>query len=383
MELYVHIPFCVKKCDYCDFLSEAYDADIRAKYTDALCAEIRLCAAALPGRHIESVFIGGGTPSWLELPLMEKILDAIDTSFSIDLQAEYTIEVNPGTVDTAQFKVYRTYGINRISIGLQSANDDELKLLGRIHDYNRFLHTFEYARNAGFTDINIDIMTGLPGQTPAKLLNTIRQVTRLFPSHISAYALMIEEGTPFYIDYRFGQLQLPAWEENRRMYHYAVCAVKAAGYHHYEVSNAAKPGFECRHNLKYWLLEDYLGFGASAASNVGRQRFTLLPDAEGYIAALESGGELLSEAEELSPLDRAAEYVMLGLRTTHGIEKEEYERLFRAPFAPLETLLEGYLRLGLARQTEERWRFTPRGFLLSNQLIGELLDAQAEQRYRA
>jgi len=378
--LYFHIPFCASRCAYCDFCSTADRRDLIPRYQAALIQHLREAAPRFEGRPVDTVYFGGGTPSWYGAKNLMELLGDIRKHYSLAPEAEITLEANPDSVSLPDLKLLRRAGFNRVSFGVQSANDAILRFLGRRHDWAGAVRAVEEARAAGFENLSLDLMYGLPAQSREDWADTLRRAIELQPKHLSCYGLKFEEGTPLW---RFrNSPDVPDDDLQADMYLYAVDTLAAAGYAQYEISNFARRGYASRHNLKYWLLEDYLGFGASAASNIGRQRFTFLPDAEGYIAALESGGELVSEAEELSLLERAAEYVMLGLRTTHGIEKAEYERLFRAPFGPLETLLEGYLRLGLARQTEARWRFTPRGFLLSSQLIGELLDAQAEQRYK-
>ncbi|MBQ7677138.1 MAG: radical SAM family heme chaperone HemW, partial [Lachnospiraceae bacterium] len=281
MELYIHIPFCMKKCAYCDFLSAPHDRKMRARYTDALCREI-----SYYGRHIrepfDTVFIGGGTPSWLEIPLMERIVKAAGKAFTVKEDAEISIEVNPGTVTKDAMEAYASWGINRVSIGLQSANEEELRLLGRVHSYEHFLKTFEIARNAGIGNINVDLMTGLPGQTPDMLLHSIRQVTMLRPEHISAYSLMIEEGTLFFDAY--GQdakrqaagentVYLPTEEALCELTDLVEETLSDYGYLQYEISNFAKEGFECRHNLGYWRRVPYLGVGLGAASFYDHTRY--------------------------------------------------------------------------------------------------------------
>ena len=378
MELYIHIPFCVKKCDYCDFLSGAYDADIRCSYTEALCREIKHRAAALS--------------SWLELPLMERILETAHTSFDIDPQAEFSIEVNPGTADVTQFRVYRALGINRISIGLQSANDDELRLLGRIHDYNRFLHTYEYARSEGFTDINVDIMTGLPGQTPAKLLNTLRQVTRLFPTHISAYALMIEEGTPFYDRYKFDAVRQHAGMETEELpnedqeYELSKCAeyeLSAAGYGRYEISNYSKEGYECAHNLGYWRRVHYMGVGLGAASLIGETRSSNVRDIYTYMD-IAAGKEATASADNpfadvntvtrLSRREQMEEFFFLGLRTTEGVYRRDFIDAFGLEPEPIYgEVMNNLVGEGLLEIGEGRIVLTEKGMDLANYALAQFI----------
>ncbi len=334
MELYIHIPFCSKKCAYCDFLSAPHDKNIRAKYTEALCREIRSYAVKDTG-VIDTVFFGGGTPSWLELPLMRQIIEAIDESFEIDQEAEVTIECNPGTVTKDAMNTYARWGFNRISIGLQSANEDELALLGRIHSYEHFLKTYELARNAGIKNINIDIMTGLPGQTPQKLLKTLKQVLMLKPEHISAYSLMIEEGTPFYEAYgedakrqAAGEktLLLPNEDELCELTDLCISTLKEHGYMQYEISNFAKEGMECRHNIGYWKRVPYIGVGLGAASFYDHKRYANERDIYKYMDA-----PGIREVTALSRDDEMAEFMFLGLRMNEGISRKDFEELFGEP----------------------------------------------------
>lgn len=275
MELYIHIPFCLRKCLYCDFLSGPYSAKEQEAYTSALMREIYYRSQALGNVPVSTIFIGGGTPSWLPVDLMQQIMDAVYDSFHIMPDAEITMEMNPGTVTADSLAAYHAMGINRVSLGLQSANDDELKVLGRIHDYAGFLKTYEMVRKEGFTNINIDIMTGLPRQTIEKLDNTLRKVTMLRPQHISCYSLIVEPGTPFAEKYaedvhrrELGEptRDLPDDDLEFALYDYARTFLVKQGYGQYEISNYAREGYECRHNIGYWKRTPYLGLGIGAAS---------------------------------------------------------------------------------------------------------------------
>ena len=364
--IYVHIPFCASRCAYCDFCSTADRRDLIPRYQKALLRHLREAAPRFADRRVDTVYFGGGTPSWYGPEHLAELMSQLRRDWRIAPDAEITLEANPDSVSLPALRQLRRGGFNRISIGAQSANDAILRFLGRRHTWSQVETAVETARKAGFENISLDLIYGLPAQSRVQ--------------HLSCYGLKLEEGTPLW-KYRDSP-ELPDDDLQADMYLYAVDFLSGAGYQQYEISNFARRGFPSRHNLKYWLLEDYLGVGASAASGIGSQRFTCLPDPEGYIRAVETGEGLLSEQEDISLQERAAEYVMLGLRTVRGIAAGEYEGRYRAPFAPLEALLQSYLRLGLAREVDSRWRFTPRGFLLSNRLIGELLDAQAEQRYR-
>lgn len=351
LSLYIHIPFCKKKCLYCDFLSAPACGQERESYVKALLREINLMARAVKDYEILSVFFGGGTPSLLNKSQMERIMFAINREYNLNPDAEITIECNPATADLDKLSFYRECGINRLSIGLQSANDEELKGLGRIHSYGQFLDTFESARKAGFTNINIDIMSALPGQTYESYVDTLEKVIALNPEHISAYSLIIEEGTPFYE--RYGNAvdetypELPAEEVERKMYHATQKILKKAGYLRYEISNYAKKGYECRHNLTYWTGIDYLGMGIGAASYLQGFRFKNCTDRGEYTGfflrentislsktKLEGGHEdaifhpLHEEIQNLSLEERMEEFMFLGLRLKRGISIAEFVRQF-------------------------------------------------------
>ena len=283
LELYIHIPFCVKKCDYCDFLSFPADSNTQIRYVHALLQEIRYYGNLFGDYHVPTIYIGGGTPSWLEENLIYTVLQQVASSFHVEADAEISIECNPGTVTAKKLNVYQSAGINRLSIGLQSTNNEELKALGRIHTYDQFLKTYELARNAGFENINIDLMSGLPYQTLDKFLESLQTVIRLKPEHISAYSLIIEKGTPFYERYKFDAVKqeaglhteiLPDEDEVYRIYKATQDVLKQAGYRQYEISNFAQPGYACRHNIGYWTRENYLGLGLGASSLVENVRYT-------------------------------------------------------------------------------------------------------------
>ena len=377
--LYLHIPFCASRCAYCDFCSTAGRRDLIPGYQQALKKHLTEAAPHLASYRIDTVYFGGGTPSWYGADYLAELMGLIRREMRLNPDCEITLEANPDSVDAEGLARLRKAGFNRISIGAQSANDAILRFLGRRHTWAQVPRAVEKARRAGFENISLDLIYGLPAQSREDWTDTLRRVMELNVQHLSCYGLKIEEGTPLW---RFrNSPDIPDDDLQADMYLYAVETLAGAGYFQYEISNFAKRGYASRHNLKYWLLEDYAGFGASAASKIGSQRFTFLKDAEEYIRAVEAGENLVCESETVTASEMALEYVMLGLRTARGIEAGEYERRFRAPFAPLDALLQGYVRMGLAKQVGDRWRFTPRGFLLSNQLIGELLDAQAEQKY--
>lgn len=378
--LYLHIPFCMSRCAYCDFCSTANRRDLIPGYQHALKRHLTEAAPRLESYLVDTVYFGGGTPSWYGPDYLAELMELLRKGFRLTPDCEVTLEANPDSVDLAGLTRLRKAGFNRVSLGAQSANDAILRFLGRRHSWAQVPRAVEKARRAGFENISLDLIYGLPAQSREDWSDTLRRVMELNVQHLSCYGLKLEEGAPLW-KYRDSP-DIPDDDLQADMYLYAVDTLAGAGYIQYEISNFAKRGYASRHNLKYWLLEDYAGFGASAASKIGSQRFTFLRDVEDYIRAVETGENLICEAETVTASEKAAEYLMLGPRTARGIEAGEYERRYRAPFAPLEALLQGYVRLGLARQVFDRWRFTPRGFLLSNQLIGELLDAQAEQKYK-
>ena len=378
--LYFHIPFCASRCAYCDFCSTADRRDLIPRYQAAIRKHFKEFAPRLAGRTVDTVYFGGGTPSWYGAKELAVLLEDVKRQCRVSEDAEITLEANPDSVSFLGLGLLRLAGFNRISLGVQSANDAILSRIGRRHNWAQVPKAVETARQAGFRNVSLDLIYGLPAQSRTDWAATLDKAIALNPEHLSCYGLKIEEGTPLW-EHR-NDPDIPDDDTQADMYLYAVDRLAAAGYVQYEISNFSRTGFASRHNLKYWQLADYAGFGASAASCMGKQRYTFLRSVEGYILSVERGEELVCESEEVSLYERASEYIMLGLRTTWGIAAEEYEKRYQASFADMEKLLEGYVRMGLAKQSAGRWHFTPQGFLLSNQLIGELLDAQAEQRYR-
>lgn len=327
IELYFHIPFCVRKCFYCDFLSAPADAHIRTAYMKALKGEAVGRAAEYAGRPVISLFIGGGTPSAVEAEQIAALLQAVREHYNISENAEITIEVNPGTADPEKFKVYRAAGINRLSIGLQSADDGELAALGRIHNWKQFMDTYEAAAEAGFTNVNVDIMSALPGQTPESYRRTLQKVLELKPRpvHISAYSLILEEGTQLWEQAEQGRLVLPDEDADREMYSETKRVLEQAGYARYEISNYAMPGHECRHNCGYWQRRDYVGFGIGAASLINNARFRNKEDLRAYLdnpLGCREDRQILSREEQME------EFIFLGLRMTAGISEKGFADCF-------------------------------------------------------
>ena len=327
LSIYIHIPFCVRKCLYCDFLSAPADTMAQEKYLHALIREIEREAGQYADYEVQTVFIGGGTPSVIPATWMEKILQTVYSRFQLAKDAEITIEVNPGTVDMEKLTAYHEMGINRLSIGLQSADNEELKQLGRIHSFEDFLQTYEYVIKSGFNNVNVDLMSAIPLQTVESYQNTLKKVLSLepAPTHISAYSLIIEEGTFFYENTPV----LPDEDTDRELYKITNDILRKNGYHRYEISNYAKEGYECRHNKVYWKRGDYVGFGIGAASLVENRRFSNIRDREQYAECMEGAGNAIKEQEEiLSADEQMEEYMFLGLRLTQGVSKEAFQRTF-------------------------------------------------------
>ena len=386
LELYVHIPFCIRKCAYCDFLSGPADENARTEYVDALIREIRGQRNQFRDHYVTTVFLGGGTPSILSGEETASVFHALRESFDLAEQAEITIEANPGTVTSEKMDAWRRCGINRLSIGLQSASDRELKMLGRIHTFRDFLETFRLAREKGFSNINVDLISAIPGQTTESWKRTIEAVACLMPEHISAYSLIIEEGTPFYEIYSEGSKEgeyppLPDEEEDRKIYKMTGEILKGYGYHRYEISNYARPGYECRHNLGYWERKEYLGLGLGAASLIGECRFRNTSDMAKYIRIYGNADpdknrneEAAEEFEKLSVQDQMEEYMFLGLRKMEGVSAARFADLFSMEMG---SVYAGTIRKlteeGLLESGNGRVRLTERGIDVSNYVFSEFL----------
>lgn len=375
LELYLHIPFCVSKCRYCDFLSAPSGEEQRQIYVERLCRRIRYWSDVIHnyGYVIVSIFVGGGTPSILTEVQITQIFEAVRESFPIREDAEITLEMNPGTDVKDKLPVYRKLGINRLSMGLQSADNEELKCLGRIHTYEDFRQVYQWAREAGFTNINVDLMSAIPGQTLESYEDTLRKVADLKPEHISAYSLIIEEGTPFYERYGEGRHaeELPDEDTERQMYVRTREILADYGYHRYEISNYAKDGYECRHNLGYWDRKEYLGLGAGASSLMDHIRWKE-PD---YIGS--STGLVLEEREDFTRLrrkDEMEEFMFLGLRKINGVSEDDFYKSFRVSIDEIyQDKIEKLIKEGLLVREEDRIRLTDRGIDLSNYALSQFL----------
>lgn len=373
LELYVHIPFCIKKCDYCDFLSGSAGREVQKRYVKALLEEIA-GVSGFSERKISSVFIGGGTPSVLEASETTEIMDALRGKFRISSRTEITMEVNPGTLTKEKLEQYKVSGINRLSMGLQSTENSELKILGRIHTFEEFLDNYRLARDIGFNNINVDLMSAIPGQTCEGWEKNLRTVAELKPEHISAYSLIIEEGTPF----AERTLDLPDEDSEYRMYEDTAAILGSYGYHQYEISNYAKTGYECRHNAGYWNRTEYLGMGLGAASLVsegGRQcRFSNTGDMQEYLSGSRTPEKIRKEKIFLSAAEQQEEFMFLGLRMTEGISEKDFFSCFGVPVEKIYgQVLKKYREMGFLEKKGCFWRFTRHGIHVSNQILADFL----------
>ena len=392
--LYLHFPFCVRKCRYCDFLSFPSDEAGREIYLERLKEEIKARGAVYQDYNIETLFIGGGTPSLMTGQQLTELLDTVRVSFHVSPVGEWTMECNPGTTDAETLRIYRNAGINRLSFGLQSMNDEELKYLGRIHTAKQFEENYQAARRVGFENINIDLMSALPGQTTASWLDTLNKAAALEPEHLSAYSLIIEEGTPFWDLYgddrsdeanadgiiadggagQQGKAAIPALpdeDSERQMYHLTKRILAEKGYARYEISNYARKGFECRHNLIYWQRKDYLGLGLGAASMVGNRRFSNVSDMTGYMHDWS-----YCQEEILDRKVQIEETMFLGLRCTAGVSDRMFTEKFGQSMMDIygdiirKYLSEGFL---IYNPSDGRLAFSEAGTDVSNWILSDFL----------
>ncbi len=367
--LYVHTPLCVQKCNYCDFCSYSVaSADWRSTYMEKICAEIE----SYKDRDIllDTVFFGGGTPSLLSAVEFSEICESIRKTFKIDSNVEFTLEANPKTLTAENLEVYISSGVNRLSIGLQSIHENEMKILGRIHNFDDFIESYNLARGLGINNINIDLMYGIPDQTVESFEQTLERVLSIYPEHISLYGLILEEGTPFYSMRK--DLKLPTEDTECDMYLLAADKLRASGYSHYEISNYARAGYESRHNLKYWRCQEYIGVGVSAYSYLDSQRFGNSSKIYEYLAA---DSKEYSYREKIDRETLMYEYVMLGLRLRDGISLEEYLRSFGEDFInnQRDKKIKEYISLGYMIIKDGRLYLTERGFYISNSILCDLL----------
>lgn len=392
LSLYIHIPFCVQKCLYCDFLS--FDDVLYAKqlqYVDALRTELRLYQPYADRYSVKTIFIGGGTPSILDESLIEAILTQVRSVFRVDRFAEITIEANPGTLKYTDLLAYQSYGINRLSIGLQSADDEMLKMLGRIHNFDQFVAGYTSARRAGFRNINVDVMSGIPGQDMHSYVDTLTRVMEYRPEHISAYSLQVEEGTKLAEDENLLGM-LPEEETDRRMYAMTKKILRTNGYERYEFSNYCQPGCECRHNIVYWTGGEYIGFGLGASSLFKGERFTNLKDLDQYLELMSEAAKLMTPEQDAILLydavterlrrDQSAMYVdrrmeefmFLGLRMIRGVSRTEFrERFNRDMFDIYGVVINRYVDDGFLRLEDDRVALTDAGIDVSNIILADFI----------
>lgn len=377
LELYIHIPFCIRKCAYCDFLSGQRNAEEIENYVEALISEIKTYQALSLNEIVKTVFLGGGTPSILSGGQMEQIFQALRETFDISETAEITVEANPGTVTYEKLAAYRSVGINRISFGLQSANDEELKRLGRIHTFEEFLESYKMARACGFQNINVDLISAIPKQTAEQFEQSLKKITELQPEHISVYSLIIEEGTPFAKLYGEGaplEKDLPSEEEERLIYRKTKEFLEKQGYHRYEISNYAKEGLECRHNLGYWERKNYLGLGLGASSLMENVRYHNTEDWKEYIANAKNLQQIQKDVEILTVEEQMEEFVFLGLRKMQGISEQKFQEAFQ------KSIWECYgenirkvMEKGLLDERDGNLYLTEKGIDISNYVFAEIL----------
>ena len=379
--VYIHIPFCASKCSYCDFYSLPNQDELMDRYQKALIRHIEESAPQMAPYYIDTVYFGGGTPSFYGARRLCELFETLKTNARVLKSAEVTVEMNPDSVTKEDLHLLHEAGVNRISLGVQSANDDILRLIGRRHNYRQVIEAVKLIRAEGFDNLSVDLIYGLPTQSRSDWADTLSNALALLPEHLSCYGLKVEEGTPI-CKYQDSPL-LPNDDDQADMYLYMTDVMERYGYQQYEISNFARPGRQSRHNLKYWQLDEYMGFGPAAHSYVGGVRYSYVRDLKKYLDGVENGGSIVDEYEKIDKAESAAEYIMLGMRTTRGISKDEYFAIYRSGFDKIEYLLSEYENKGWVRQAGDRWRFTSSGFLLSNILIGTLLETQSQAKMNA
>lgn len=370
--LYLHIPFCRSKCLYCDFCSFPHpDPELMRSYTAALCRDLTRHASDCGEYTVDTVYLGGGTPTVLPVDCLERILNTVFSHYHISKDAECTAECNPATADRTLLSSLRSFGLNRLSLGVQSVHEKELRALGRLHRFSDVERSFEDAYAVGFSNLSVDVMFGIPEQTEESYLGTLDALCALSPTHVSAYGLTVEEGTPFGKKQREGRLLLPDEEETRRMYFSGRALLRSRGFSHYEISNFAKAGYESRHNLKYWNCDEYLGFGVAAYSDFSGTRFGNSRDVFAYI----DDRAHLEEFEEITAEERKNEYVMLRMRLADGVDVKDFEGRFGECFEDrFGAALRRYIPMRLVERTENGYAFTPEGWYVSNAILSEILD---------
>ena len=374
--IYIHIPFCRSKCEYCDFYSlAAGDEKLIRDYVATLCQHIRESGQLAPEHLVDTIYFGGGTPSLLRTRDLLRILNTVRKSFHVDRHAEITFEANPDSVMELHLRRLRREGFNRVSLGVQCDDDAILKAIGRPHNYSQVVRAVKRIRRAGLRNLSLDLIYGLPGQDLESWQKTLRNVLQLDPEHISCYGLKVEEGTPLYA-YQ-NSCNLPDDDTQADMYLAAVEILRNRGFRQYEISNFSKRERASRHNLKYWTGKEYLGFGPDASSDFAGKRFSIVRDIRAYMEGIRTGGQVLREMQQILPRERAGEYLMLRLRTSAGISRMEYERRYLLSFDPIAEEMDKFcLRNWAMSNGKGGYRLTPEGFLVSNTIISQLLLAQ-------
>ena len=335
--VYIHIPFCASKCSYCDFYSLPNQDELMDRYQKALIRHIEESAPQMAPYYIDTVYFGGGTPSFYGARRLCELFETLKTNARVLKSAEVTVEMNPDSVTKEDLHLLHEAGVNRISLGVQSANDDILRLIGRRHNYRQVIEAVKLIRAEGFDNLSVDLIYGLPTQSRSDWADTLSNALALLPEHLSCYGLKVEEGTPI-CKYQDSPL-LPNDDDQADMYLYMTDVMERYGYQQYEISNFARPGRQSRHNLKYWQLDEYMGFGPAAHSYVGGVRYSYVRDLKKYLDGVENGGSIVDEYEKIDKAESAAEYIMLGMRTTRGISKDEYFAIYRSGFDKIEYLL--------------------------------------------
>ncbi len=378
--IYIHVPFCRSKCQYCDFYSLCdKDDKLMDGYLDAVCDHIRETGPQAPGYLVDTIYFGGGTPTFLGAEGLSAILSTLRKNFDVAPNAEITFEANPDSVSPRMLKKLHSEGFTRVSLGVQCDDDEILQRIGRPHDYEQAVSAVQKIRKAGFKNLSLDLIYGLPGQTLDGWMKTLEHVLELKPEHISCYGLKLEEGTPLYECREFSNL--PDDDTQADMYLAAVEYLRSKGYRQYEISNFCRRNNESRHNNKYWNGGEYLGFGPDASSDFAGKRFKIIRDLHGYIDGMRGSGQVLEDIQEVPKRERAGEYLMMRLRTCRGICASEYEKKYLMSFAPIKKVLEEFAKQGFAACYDTQWwRLTTEGFLISNTLITELLLAQERSR---
>ncbi len=373
ISLYIHIPFCAQKCLYCDFPSFARKDHLRKAYIEALNKEIISLREKHNNLEINTIFIGGGTPSVLEADELECLLKEV-AKLNMAKDIEYSMECNPGNLTEEKLEVMKKYGVNRISMGLQAKQDNLLKGLGRIHNYKTFKENFLLAKKVGFNNINVDLMFGLPNQRLNEWEETLREIISLEPAHISAYSLIIEEGTAFYNLYENDKLKLPTEEEERKMYHLAKKILEENGFNQYEISNYAKEGKECRHNLAYWNMDNWIGVGSAAASYINGKRIKNISSVEKYINSINEKREAVEEIINNSKNDNMEEFMFMGLRKINGIDENEFKNRFSMNINDVYgEILNKYIGEGLLIRESGRIFLSEKGIEISNIIMADFL----------